>query len=259
MLSKVLTISAAVAAAFAGGATASSQGPGEAVAGGRPPLASARVAECLRGPAPESRLAVFRGTMRRVPGTDRMAMRFKLQERVGEGRYRTVKAPGLGVWHKSRPGVRRFAYRQRVLALAEGSAYRTIVSFRWYDAGEGVLRRARRRSPACRQPGLLANLRVLRITGGRPIIGFPGAYRYAVHVVNRGRVPAQDFDVDFAVDGETAGMHEVNALAPGESRRLLFSGPACGRTVTAVADRADTVREVSEADNSLTSSCPSLP
>lgn len=262
MLRKILMLSAAVAAAVAVASTASSSAPsgsGESLAGGSVPLASARVAECLRGPAPESRLAVFRGAMRRVPGTDRMWMRFKLQERVGDGRFRTVEAPGLGVWHKSRPGVRHFAYRQRVLALAEGSAYRTIVSFRWYDGGEDLLRRARRRSPACRQPGLLADLRTLRITGGRPIVGVPGAHRYAVHIVNRGPVPAQDFDVEFAVDGKVAGSHQVNALATGESRRLFFSGPACHRTVTAVADPADTVREASERDNALTTPCTSLP
>ena len=259
MLRKILMLSAVAATMVAGGATASSSGPGEVFAGRPAPLASARVAECLRGPAPESRLAVFRAFMRRMPGTERMWLRFKLQERVGEGRFRTVKAPGLGVWHKSRPGVRRFAYRQRVLALAEGSAYRTVVSFRWYDAGEQLLRQTRRRSPACRQPGMLADLRLVRITGGRPIAGVPGAYRYAVHIVNRGRVPAQDFDVDFEVDGEAAGTRRVNALAPGESRRVLFSGPACGSTVTAVADRADTVREVTERDNARTSSCPYVP
>ena len=112
---------------------------------------SVRVLECLRGPAAGDRLAVFRGGMRALPGAERMSMRFKLQERVGAREFRTVKAPGLGVWRKSRRGVRRFAYRQRVLALAEGSAYRAVVGFRWYAADREVIRRATRRSRPCMQ------------------------------------------------------------------------------------------------------------
>lgn len=221
------------------------------------PLASVGVAECARGPAPENRLAVFRGAMRRMPDTHHMSMRFKLQERVGAGSFRTVKAPGLGAWHTSRPSVGRFAYRQRVLALAEGSSYRTIVSFRWYAAGGELIGRTRRRSSACKQPGALSNLRVTRIGGGKPVADVPGTYNYAVHVLNRGQVTAPTFGVSLVVDGGTVDTLAVNALAPGESRRLVFSGPACGSTVTAKADPEDTVREVSERDNTLTTPCPS--
>ena len=220
----------------------------------RAPVASVRLVECVR--VPENRTAVFRGAMRRIPGAGRMWMRFKLQERVGAGPFRSVKAPGLGVWRKSVPGVRRFAHRQRVLALAEGSAYRTVVSFRWYDSDGELIRRTKRRSPACRQPGLLPNLRVVRIAGGAPEVGVPGAYRYAVTVANRGQVAAQAIGVSLAVDGDTVDTHTVGSLAPGESRRLFFSGPACTETVTAVADPGDTVREVTEEDNTLASACP---
>ena len=258
MLRTILTLAALLATAVLTGVTAAA-GPRDTAVGSPASSAAVRLVECVRGPGAENRLAVFRGAMRRQPGSVAMWMRFRLQERVGDGRFRIVKVPGLGGWHKSRPGVRRFAHRQRVLGLAEGSSYRAIVTFRWYDEGEALLRQTRRRSPVCRQPGLLANLRLSRIGGGHPVEGVPGAYRYAVHLVNRGRVPAQDFDVSFAVDGETAGVRNVNALAPGESRRLFFTGPACGRTVTAVADRGDRVRELSERDNTLTAPCPLAP
>ena len=185
-------------------------------------------------------------------------MRFKLQERVGEGTYRTIKAPGLGTWRKSRPGVRRFAYRQRVLALAEGSSYRVVVSFRWYDADGELVKQVRRRSPACKQPGLLANLRVTRIAGGRPVAGLPGTYRYVVNVQNRGRVAADAFGLRLDVDRATADTGTVSALAPGETRRLVLSGPACRGSVTAVADPEDVVREITERDNELTVRCPVL-
>lgn len=188
-----------------------------------------------------------------------MWMRFKLQERVGDGRFRTVKAPGLGVWRKSRPGVRRFAYRQRVLALAEGSAYRIVVAFRWYGADGEVIRRATRRSRPCAQPGPLANLRIARIGGPWPLTGVPGTYRYAVHLVNNGQVPAERFGLSLAVDGGPVDTQAVSFLAAGESRRLFFSGPACRGSVTAVADPEDTVRENFEKDNLLTSGCPHAP
>jgi CARDB len=245
------TLIAALAALIVVAVSASAQ-PGNHAS---KPLASARVSQCLRGPAAENRLALFRGAMRRVPATQSMWMRFKLQERVGEGAFRTIKAPGLGTWRKSRPGVRRFAYRQRVLALAEGSSYRVIVSFRWYDANGEVIRKLRRRSPACRQPGLLANLRVARIGGGKVVPGSPGVYRYAVNVINRGRVATDPFSVRLDVDGATADTGMISALAPGETRRLVLSGPACRGTVTAVADPEDLVREVTERDNQLTVPC----
>ena len=221
---------------------------------------SVRVAECLRGAAAGDRLAVFRGGMKATAGTERMWMRFKLQERVGDGEFRTVKAPGLGVWRKSRPGVRRFAYRQRVLALAEGSAYRTVVAFRWYAADGGVIRRATRKSRPCTQPGPLANLRIGRIGGGAPLAGVPGTYRYGVQLVNNGQVAAERFGVTLTVDeGTTVDTQAVSYLAPGESRRLFFSGRACRGNVTAVADPEDAVRENLERDNSLTSRCPTAP
>ena len=249
MLRSILT---ATAILLLTGASASAQ-PAET---GASSGASVRLAQCLRGADPGDRIAVFRGTMRRVAGSERMWMRFKLQERVGAGRFRTIGAPGFGVWHKSRPGVRRLAYRHRIEALAKGSAYRTIVSFRWYSADGKLVRRARRRSAACKQPGLLPNLRLTRVGGGSPLAGVPGAYRYAVHVANRGPVATGRFGVSLAVDGGTLDTLTVTGLAPGESRRLIFSGPACKSGVRAVADPDDTVRELSERDNSFTAPCP---
>jgi hypothetical protein len=133
MLRTALIVAATALATIGVAASAQTADPA------RKPLASVRVVECQRGPAAENRLALFRGAMRRVRRTREMWMRFKLRERVGEGSYRTINAPGLGTWRKSRPGVRRFAYRQRVLALAEGSTYRVVVSFRWYDADGALL------------------------------------------------------------------------------------------------------------------------
>lgn len=258
-MSRASLITAAILAALVLAWVPDGAAPRDGHAGARGGLASARVAECGRGPAAIDRLAVFRGAMQSLPGAERMWMRFKLQERVGEGKFRTVKAPGLGVWRKSRPGVSRFAYRQRVLALAEGSAYRTVLAFRWYDGGGQIIRRATRRSRACLQPGPLANLRIMRIGGGAPLAGMPGTYRYQVNLVNNGQVQAERFGVSLTVDGGTVDTQAVSYLPPGESRRLFFSGRACRGTVTVVADPDDTVRENLEKDNSLTKRCPRNP
>jgi len=250
---------AAVAIGSAALAVASASAePGSPAGEANAPVASVRLAECLSGREPVDRRAVFRGAMQQVSGARQMGMRFMLQEHVGDGGFRTVKAEGLGVWRKSRPGVRRFAYRQRVLALAQGASYRTVVSFRWYGADGSAIRRARRRSLPCRQPGRLPNLSIAQIAGGKPLVGAPGAVGYEVHVVNRGPVAAGRFGVSLAVDGAAVDTQTVAGLGAGKVRTLSFAGPACQGTVTARADPDDVVREAHDSDNGLTSPCPPL-
>jgi len=217
----------------------------------RKPLATAKVVECSKGIAPADRLAVFRGAARRVARTERMWIRFTLQERSGRSRFRRVAAPGLGVWRKSR-SVRRFAVRQRVLALGEGAAYRVAVHFRWYDQDGELIRRARRLSSTCRQPGALPNLRVTRI-GGRLV---NGTFRYAVDVYNRGRTASGATTLALSVDGDTVDTPAIGSLAAGETRRIFVNGPACAGSVTATVDLGDLVREGNELDNSRTVACP---
>jgi hypothetical protein len=54
----------------------------------------------------------------------------------------------------SRTGVRMFAYRQNVVALAPDSSYRVLIAYRWYDSEGAVVKRAKRRSVPCRPAGL---------------------------------------------------------------------------------------------------------
>ena len=214
--------------------------------------ATARVVECSTGPTAAERLAVFRGAARRVAGTDRMWIKFKLQERTPGARFRTITAPGLSVWRKSRSGVRRFAVRQRVLALGEGAEYRVAVHFRWYDAEGNLLRRARRVSPACRQEGDLPDLQVARI-GGRPV---NGTFRYAVDVVNRGSAASAATSLALSVDGDMVDTPALGPLAPGETVRLFVNGPACDGSVKARVDPGDLVAEADERDNARVVACP---
>jgi hypothetical protein len=148
------------------GATVVLAGAANAAPAKQPQLATAKVAECVRGGAPGSAHATFRGAMRRTLGADHMAMRFTLEEKVvrpptakrgarnAASGWTTIKAPGLAVWRTSRHGVRMFAYRQNVLALSADSSYRVQIAYRWYDVGGTVIKRLKRRSPPCRPAGL---------------------------------------------------------------------------------------------------------
>jgi hypothetical protein len=220
------------------------------------PVTSAKVVQCTRGQTAEQRQATFRAGMAKLPGAPRMAVRFTLEESVAGARFAAVTAPGLGVWRKSRSGVRAFAYRQRVKALAEGSAYRVKVSYRWLRRDGSVARSAHRRSRVCRQTDPLPNLRVTRI-GGRAAEA-PGRVRYAISVSNRGAAPAPASRVLLWVNGAVAGRVAVPPLAAGQVTRVFVTGPRCGTGVGAQADTDLVVRESDETDNVRSASCPAV-
>ena len=243
-----LALAAITAAALTAGLIA-------APAGQAATLTSAKVVECFRGPTADQRQATFRAGMLKQPGTSRMSVRFTLEESVAGGRYKAVTAPGLGVWRKSRAGVRAFAYRQRVKALAEGSAYRVRVQYRWHKRDGSVLATAQRRSKACRQTDPLPNLRVQRI-GGQAAAA-PGKVRYGISVSNRGAAPAPATRVLLWVDGVVAGRVAVPPLAAGQVTRVFLTGPRCGIGVGAQADTGQIVRESDETDNVRSAACPS--
>jgi CARDB len=200
------------------------------------------VARCSK----EDRTAAFVGVMRQVKDSQRMWMRFTLLERaLPATTYQPLSIPGLESWHKSRPGVRRFSFRQRVRALAEAAFYRVEVEYRWYDADGNLLRQAFKRSRRCRQPGALPNLQVHRI-GRRP------SGQYYVRVRNVGRDVAAGAQVQLFVDGLEAGLISLPDLLPAAVRGMLFSGPPCEGSVQAVADPTSSVRESAEDDNALT-------
>ena len=227
-----------------------------AAAGARDSAAGVRVLECSQGPSASDRHATFRAVAARVAGARSMRVRLRLEERTPRADWRPVGAPGLGVWRRSRPGVGRFAVRQRVLELAEGSSYRVLARFRWYDAGGKVILRARRRSRPCRQPGDLPNLRVRRVVV-TSLAGPPLVAAYRVDVANRGSAPAPPSRVRLNVDGGVVDTVAVPSLAPGETRPVWLTGPPCGITLNATVDPSDAVREADELDNTLVRDCDS--
>jgi CARDB len=219
------------------------------------PLTSVKVIQCQRGSTAAERVATFRGGMRQTSGATRLSIRFSLQESVGGARYKSIQAPGLGVWRKSRTGVGAFAYRQKVRALADGSAYRVIVEYRWQNAAGVVLKRTKRRSHSCRQTGPLPNLKVQRI-GGKAVEGAPGRTRYAVTVFNNGTAAAPASAIELTVNGIGAGRMTVPPLAIGQISRVFIEGPKCTDAVAAEADPDALIQEANEIDNDRSAACP---
>jgi hypothetical protein len=201
----------------------------------------------------EEHEATFRGSMRAIEGSTRMAMRFTLLERTGSDGFEPLKAPGLGRWRRAQPGVVSFGYRQVVKALPENAVYRMRIDFRWLGADGSVLAQVQKSSRPCRQFASLPNLRVEVLDASATNVA--GVVRYRVLVTNAGRAevtaPVQLSVDDAVIDTATA------TLLPGESRQLDFRGPTCRREITAAADPEGTIVESSESDNLDEVPCPS--
>jgi hypothetical protein len=228
--------------------------PGQAQAALK--LPSSQVLECKSGDAGESRTATFQGRMRAIPRTDRMLMRFTLMERFGDQGLRSVAVPELKAWRSAKPGIRDFRYKQTVTGLQGGGDYRVSVDFRWLDADGNLLRKKRRLSGPCHQQGELANLKV----GGSPsaLAGPEGTAVYFVPITNDGKAVARDVAVELFVDGASPNVGHIDSVAPGETRDVRFTGPACKRNLRTVVDPSDAVKERLEVDNVALVRCPAL-
>ena len=238
-----------VTAAFA--AVAAAPAASEPVTLTAPP-AMVKVLDCSL----DTHAATFRGRMKAVVNSDRMWMRFTLLEKRATG-FEVLAAPGLARWHKSKPGVGAFGYRQTVRGLQPGASYRMQVNYRWYSADGELIARARRRSPACRQFEQLPNLTVAVEDARKTSVD--GVLRYGVRVSNIGLAPAGGVAVRMAVDGGVLDTITVGLLRPGESRLLGFRGPPCTSSVSAAVDPDGVLAESSEDDNLHELSCADLP
>jgi hypothetical protein len=211
--------------------------------------ASVRVVECSFA----EHQATFRGSMHRVAGSARMAMRFTLLERTRAGGFAPLTAPGLGRWRRAKPGVVSFAYRQVVKALPENAVYRMRVDFRWWAGDGSVMQQLQRNSRTCRQFAALPNLRA-ELLGSRPT-SVPGVFRYSVRVTNAGRATVTA-PVRLSVGGDVIDTANLADLLPGETRQIAFRGPGCNGSVTAEADPEKMIVESSESDNEDQIACP---
>jgi len=222
-------------------------------------VGSARLVNCQSALDPDDRVATFEGRMRMARGAARLQIRFTLQTRSRGRRWHAVPAPGFGRWLTSDPGVGRYVYTKRVVALGAPASYRTLVRFRWLGRDGRRLAGDRSTSPVCRQSDLRPNLRPL---GAEPRAGADADHaRYVVPVENRGKSAADPFDVVVSVDGTTLAPARAPALEPGESAILELEGPPCrdGVALTVDVDPTGEVDERSEADNRLSVACPAAP
>jgi hypothetical protein len=210
--------------------------------------ATVKLADC----SVEESSAAFYGRMRPVAGADRMSMRFVLLERHAEG-YQALRAPGLSRWHRSKPGVGAFGYRQTVRGLRPGGVYRVRVSFRWHSASGELVERTRRTSRACRQFDEVPNL--TSVVAGFEPTKTPGVLRYLMRIANTGAAPAQDVEARLSVDGGVVDTVTIASLEPGESREVAVVGPACTASVSSMADPDGVIVESSEDDNAHTIDC----
>jgi hypothetical protein len=200
--------------------------------------------------------AAFYGRMQQVPGASRMAMRFTLLEETGGDTPSPVKGPGLRRWHRSKPGVETFAYRQGFRNLPENASHRVRVDFRWYASDGTEVARARRRSARCRQFVALPNLQT-KLNGVTPT-KVHGVVRYEGVVMNTGRAAATAVPVSLTVDGNAVDTVTIASLAPGERRSLAVRGPECRRLVRLEADPEKSIAENSDADNASELTCAAL-
>jgi CARDB len=244
MLRRVLTAAIVTAAAAAVVVTPA--------AGDGKPVANVKVSSC----SIEGHSALFVARMHEIEGGGRMVLRIRLLEKGATG-FRQVKAPGLGRWRKSKPGVGTFAYKQAVKGLEAGSLYRAQVDFRWLDADGNVLQSQRRRSPACRQFDVLPNLTATPIA--QKALRQSGVVRYRVLVTNEGIAPATGIPVRLTVDGDVVDTVTVDKLAPAGRVVVGISGPECTESVKVEVDPDGVIVESSEGDNASEVSCSALP
>ena len=212
--------------------------------------AAVHLKSCKTGSEARDRMATFKSWMHAVPGTERMAVRFKLvAQRPGRSAHRVEGLDALDVWHRSHRGVTRYTFAQTVKRLARGTAYRMIVRYRWYDADGEVIKRAKRTSDECVQGGDLPNLIVPAVA-----VTSEGSPSYIVTVKNKGQAVAENFTVTLTIDGALVDERTIERLEAGEKVFVEFNGPPCLH-VQAVADSEETVVERNEKDNSFSSEC----
>jgi len=204
----------------------------------------------------EDHEAAFYGRMQQMPGSSRMAMRFTLLEYTGSDTASPVKGPGLRRWHRSKPGVAAFGYRQGFRNLPENTSHRVRVDFRWYASDGTEVARVRRRSARCRQFVALPNLQT-SLTGVTPT-KVNGVVRYEGLVMNTGRASASDVPVSLTVDGNAVDTAQIASLAPGEQRSIAIRGPECRGVVRLEADPERAIAETSDADNASELTCAAL-
>ena len=219
--------------------------------------ASERLLACHTGADSAARYLTVTASMRSLPGTARMRLRFDLYRRLPGGLHSAhVAGPGLGSWNGAVPGVVRLRFRKTIANLPVPGTYRVVVRYAWLDAAGQTVAGARRVSGPCFQPDLRPDLRIgaLTVAPGPD----PGTRNYLVVVRNDGRSPAGGFDVALRVAGGSPSLATVPGLPAGARREVSIAGPRCqtGDPVRVTVDPDHRVDEAVEDNNARTFPCP---
>jgi hypothetical protein len=217
-----------------------------AAAHAQAPVLRAKLTACA------GRTATFTGSMPKLKGTTRMWMRFDLLARTPAADWAPLKAPGLSVWQKSKPGpASGFVFAQRVQGLVAPGSYKATVSFRWYGKANKLLRTTSRETAVCVQADPRPDLHAGLLSAAPGPLADQATYSLVVRNVGRG--DAGPFDV--ALDAAT---QPVAGLAAGATWTVTFVGARCqpGAQLRFTLDSGAAVDEAAETDNIVTKPCP---
>jgi hypothetical protein len=217
---------------------------------------------CHRSLDPGKRSVTVTAVMATVAGTQRLQMRFQLQERTAHGVV-LIHGGDLGQWiaptsstlgqHPSD----KWVVNHPVTGIPVPGSYRFKVSFRWLGSGGQVVGQVQRRTASCRQPDLRPNLYVRLLSSSK----VSGGDQYTVQVGNSGLTGATEVELAFSPGGAAQSAMKTIARLPAQSSvQRTFVGPACNASsapATITVDPNDLIDVVSRADNSITVPCPS--
>jgi hypothetical protein len=220
---------------------------------------------------PPDRSMYVRAVMRPVAGTRKMQMLFELRSSAAPG-VTSLTGTGLDTWLTPtdptlgrRPGDV-WIVPHPIRDLVAPAVYHYHVLFRWLGSAGQVLSTQTLVSPGCNQPELRPDLLVASITL-QPASNLL-TEKYVAAIENRGATTARSFQVTFTPGPTSPGAtptvisRVVNRLAPGATKNVTFTGPACTPLTapTVVVDPAHIVPEYDYADNSLTvaPTCPAV-
>jgi hypothetical protein len=244
------------------GALAAATGSGSASASG--PRTEVKDLVCIRALDPPARAMNVEVVMRPLTGTQRMAMRVQLlQKLAGAATFTPLQGSGLGVWQYptdpptlgQNPNDRWVAYHP-VAELPAPATYRYEVQFRWIGDHDRTLGSATRYSKSCFQPELRPDLTVNSITV-TPVQSHPKLDQYAVVIGNLGRTGAGPFDVQFTDQAITKDK-TVQHIGPHTTKTIEFAGPLCNSATppSVTVDPEDQIDVYSRANATLVATCP---
>jgi hypothetical protein len=105
---------------------------------------------CRQAQDPLNRVIAVTATIRPLPGTLRMALRFSLMQRLPGQRPHPVHGGDLGRWRAY--SVRPWAVTKPVANLPGPAVYRFRIGFRWLGPSGRVIAAQTLLSPTCSQP-----------------------------------------------------------------------------------------------------------